>query len=82
MGESYGFNFRHFGAEYKTCRENYEGQGFDQLEYVIDLIKNDPHSRRIIIDLWNCSTLHKAALPPCLCKYQFFCNTQEKNWIL
>jgi dihydrofolate reductase / thymidylate synthase len=79
MGESYGFNFRHFGAEYKTCHENYEGQGFDQIEYVIDLIKNDPHSRRIIIDLWNCSTLHKAALPPCLCKYQFFCNTHDKK---
>ncbi len=79
LGETYGFNFRHYGAEYKTCDENYEGQGFDQLANIIDLIKNNPKSRRIIIDLWNCSTLHKAALPPCLCKYQFYVNTSDKK---
>ena len=79
LGETYGFNFRHYGAEYKTCDENYEGQGFDQLTNVIDLIKNNPKSRRIIIDLWNSSTLHKAALPPCLCKYQFYVNTNDKK---
>ena len=79
MGESYGFNFRHYGAEYKTCKEDYTGQGVDQVKYVIDLIKNNPSSRRIIIDLWNCSTLHKAALPPCLCKYQFYVNSSENK---
>lgn len=79
LGETYGFNFRHYGAEYKTCNENYENQGFDQLTNVIELIKNNPRSRRIIIDLWNSSTLHKAALPPCLCKYQFYVNTNEKK---
>lgn len=79
MGESYGFNFRHYGAEYTTCKEDYSGKGFDQLSYVIDLIKNCPTSRRIIIDLWNGSTLHKATLPPCLCKYQFYVNTCENK---
>lgn len=79
MGETYGFNFRHYGAEYKTCKENYEGQGFDQVENAIQLIKNNPESRRIIIDIWNCSTLDKAALPPCLCKYQFYVNTIDNK---
>ena len=79
MGETYGFNFRHYGAEYKTCKENYTGLGFDQVEYVLDLIKNDPTSRRIIIDIWNCSTIHKASLPPCLCKYQFNVNVEQKQ---
>jgi dihydrofolate reductase / thymidylate synthase len=79
MGETYGFNFRHYGAEYKTCQENYEGQGFDQVNYVLDLIKNNPSSRRIIIDIWNCSTLDKASLPPCLCKYQFNVNIEKKQ---
>ena len=79
MGESYGFNFRHYGAEYKTCKEDYTGKGFDQLEYVIDLIKNNPSSRRIIIDLWNGSTLANAALPPCLCKYQFYVNSTDNK---
>ena len=44
----------------------------------INLIKNDPTSRRIIINLWNPKTLHKAALPSCLCMYQFYVDTQHK----
>jgi dihydrofolate reductase / thymidylate synthase len=79
MGETYGFNFRHFGGEYTNCRESSTTQtGFDQLEYVIDLIKNNPSSRRILINLWNSNTLHKAALPSCLCQYQFYVNS-DKN---
>lgn len=79
MGETYGFNFRHFGGEYVNCREsNTDNNGFDQLSYVINLIKTDPSSRRIIINLWNPKTLHRAALPSCLCQYQFYVNS-EKN---
>ena len=45
MGETYGFNMRHFGGDYINCKNKYESNnGFDQLKYVIDLIKNDPHS--------------------------------------
>ena len=85
LGETYGFNFRHFGAEYKGCSFEYNistgdsSVGYDQVANVINLIKNEPASRRIIIDLWNCSTIHKAALPPCLCKYQFHVNTSKKE---
>ena len=78
MGETYGFNFRHFGGEYKDCHTPYEkGNGFDQVENAIHLIKNDPCSRRIIISLWNPNTNHKAALPSCLCWYQFFVDTKR-----
>ena len=42
MGETYGFNMRHFGADYKGCEHNYTGQGYDQLQNILDLIKNDP----------------------------------------
>ena len=76
MGESYGFNFRHYGAEYKTCQDDYTGQGFDQVKYVIDLIKNNPSSR-IIIDLE--TVQHFKAALPCLCKYQFYVNQLTKN---
>ena len=79
MGETYGFNFRHFGANYIDCKQDYTGQGTDQLANVLHLIKNDPHSRRIIINLWNASTLNKAALPACLCMYQFYVNTQKNE---
>jgi dihydrofolate reductase / thymidylate synthase len=80
MGETYGFNFRHFGGEYVDCRTKYTpNDGFDQLEYVINEIKTNPHSRRIIINLWNPNTLVKAALPSCLCQYQFYVNTKTKT---
>ena len=81
MGETYGFNFRHFGGNYQGCQIKYEKgeEGFDQLQNVIDLIKNNPESRRIIISLWNPKTNHKAALPSCLCWYQFYVNTKDKE---
>ena len=85
MGQTYGFNYRHFGGEYKGCGVDYgagsneNAIGYDQLTNVINLIKTEPSSRRIIIDLWDCSTVHKAALPSCLCKYQFNVNVTKKE---
>lgn len=72
MGSSYGFQLRHFGADYDNCNTDYTGKGFDQLEYVIDLLKNNPDSRRIIINMWNPAYLDTMALPPCLFMYQFY----------
>jgi dihydrofolate reductase/thymidylate synthase len=80
MGETYGFNFRHFGGDYKGCKEEYNSScGYDQLKNIINLIKDDPTSRRIIINLWNPKTVHKSALPSCLCMYQFYVNTLHKK---
>jgi dihydrofolate reductase/thymidylate synthase len=81
FGETYGFNMRHYGASYRGCDVEYppEGYGFDQLANAINLIKNDPYSRRIIIDLWNPATQDKAALPSCLCKYQFNVDVSKKE---
>ena len=80
MGETYGFNMRHFGGKYIDCKTNYDsGTGYDQLQNVIHLLKNDPTSRRIIINLWNPSTLHNAALPSCLMMYQFYVDTHAKK---
>lgn len=77
MGETYGFNFRHYGGDYIDCKTEYGigTNGYDQLSNVIELLKNDPTSRRIIINLWNPATLHKAALPSCLMMYQFYVDT-------
>lgn len=79
MGETYGFNMRHFGAEYKGCEQDYTGKGYDQLQNVLDLIKNDPASRRMLITLWNPSTTHKASLPACMFQYQFYVNEKDKR---
>ena len=70
IGPTYGFNFRNFGAEYKGMKETY--QGFDQIKYLINEIKTNPTSRRLIIDLWNPCDFDKTALPPCVFMYQFF----------
>lgn len=80
FGETYGFNMRHYGGEYRGCDVEYSSDyGYDQLTNAIHLIKTDPGSRRIIIDLWNPATQHKAALPSCLCKYQFNVNLMKKE---
>lgn len=53
LGPVYGFQWRHFGAEYGTCEDNYDGKGVDQLQEVIDKIKNNPTDRRIVLSAWN-----------------------------
>lgn len=53
LGPVYGFQWRHFGAEYKTMHDSYEGQGVDQLAWIIKTLKNDPTSRRILLSAWN-----------------------------
>lgn len=71
MGPSYGFLFRHFGAEYKTCADSYTGQGIDQLANLIHGLKTNPFGRRHIISLWDPAVVDKCPLPPCLYNYQF-----------
>lgn len=53
LGPVYGFQWRHFGAEYKTAQDDYTGQGVDQLAEVIRKIKENPTDRRIILSAWN-----------------------------
>ena len=77
LGPIYGFQWRHFGAEYKGIDHDYTGEGVDQLNSIINLIKNDPGSRRIIMNSWNAKDLEKMALPPCHVMVQFSVDTIE-----
>lgn len=74
LGPVYGFQWRHFGAEYKTCEDDYSGQGFDQLQDVIKKLKTNPYDRRIIMSAWNPPDFKKMALPPCHVFCQFYVN--------
>lgn len=65
MGPMYGFQWRHFNAEYKDCNDDYNGKGFDQLSYVINEIKTNPHSRRIIMTTYNPLQASQGVLFPC-----------------
>ena len=83
LGATYGFNLTHFGAKYYNCKTDYSkspnNKGYDQLASVIDLIKNDPTSRRIIINLFDPNQLKHCSLPPCLMLYQFNVDIKRKK---
>ena len=51
-----------------------DGRHIDQLSNALNLIKNHPESRRIIVCAWNPSDVDKMALPPCHTLYQFYVN--------
>ena len=53
LGPLYGFQWRHFGAEYTHMNADYSGKGIDQLTDVIETIKKNPNDRRMIIAVWN-----------------------------
>lgn len=77
IGPSYGFLLRHFSAKYKGCNENYKNEGFDQLKYVINKLKNNKTDRRIILNLWDCSKFDEMTLPPCSFNYQFYVKNKK-----
>ena len=49
-----------------------DGRKLDQLNNIIDEIKNNPNSRRMIVSAWNPSDIGSMALPPCHCLFQFY----------
>lgn len=73
LGPVYGHQWRHFNAPYVDCRTDYNGQGVDQLQYIIDKLKDpvERFSRRLIMSAWNPCQLDEMALPPChvLCQF-------------
>jgi len=74
VGALYSFQWRHFGAEYIDCNTDYTNKGFDQIKYIINLIKTDPNSRRIMMSAWNPSDFDKMSIFPCHVSAQFFVN--------
>jgi len=72
LGPVYGFQWRHFGAEYKTMHDDYTGQGVDQLAQIMETIQTNPNDRRMIMTAWNPLALQDMALPPCHLMCQFY----------
>jgi len=79
LGPIYGFQWRHFGADYQNRYTDYSGKGYDQLQWLINEIKENPNSRRLILSAWNPTALDKMALPPCHILSQFYVNTNENT---
>jgi thymidylate synthase len=60
-----------YGAQWRSWPTPGGGQ-VDQIEQVIDTLRRNPDSRRIIVSAWNVGELDKMALAPCHCLFQFY----------
>lgn len=61
---------------------NFNSEGHNQLENLINSIKTNPNSRRHIISLWNPLQLKKMKLPPCYLYFQFFVQNEKLNMFI
>jgi thymidylate synthase len=66
LGHIYGYQWRSWPTP--------EGDHIDQISRVIEEIKTNPISRRLIVNAWNVGELHKMNLPPCHILFQFYVN--------
>jgi thymidylate synthase len=64
LGPVYGSQWRSWPAA--------DGRHIDQITQVLDQLKNNPDSRRIIVSAWNVGEIDKMALPPCHAFFQFY----------
>lgn len=64
LGHIYGYQWRSW--------PDYEGGHIDQISEVIDTIRNNPDSRRIIVSAWNVGDIKNMNLPPCHAFFQFY----------
>lgn len=82
LGLAYGVQWRSAGTDLGNIDTDYKGKGIDQLKEVVDAIRNNPHSRRIIINGWNVPQLNDMALPPCHMLYQFYVDNGELSCMM
>lgn len=85
LGPIYGFQLRHFGGKYAPGKENdvepgYEG--FDQISWLVNEIKTNPRSRRLIVSMWNPPDLHLMRLPPCHYSFHVYIDNQKRMSLL
>lgn len=64
LGPVYGYQWRSWPAP--------NGQSIDQIGQLIEQIKRNPDSRRLIVSAWNPALVDEMALPPCHCLFQFY----------
>lgn len=66
LGPVYGYQWRSWPGK--------NGETIDQIAKVVDMIKHQPDSRRLIVTAWNPADIEEMALPPCHCLFQFYVN--------
>ncbi|MBB4002256.1 thymidylate synthase [Aurantimonas endophytica] len=60
-----------YGAQWRSWPD-YQGGHIDQIARVVEQIRTNPHSRRLIVSAWNPALVDEMALPPCHCLFQFY----------
>jgi thymidylate synthase len=60
-----------YGKQWRSFRGT-DGKTVDQIQWLIDEIKRNPDSRRLIVSAWNPVEIAQMALPPCHCLFQFY----------
>jgi thymidylate synthase len=87
LGPIYGWQWRHFGGEYKWNAQNIEQNynpkkpGVDQLANLIDAAKENSTDRRLIVSAWNPVDQQEMALPPCHYSYEVLIHNNKLNLI-
>ncbi len=64
LGPIYGYQWRSW--------PDYQGRHIDQIQQIIDQLRRDPDSRRMLVSAWNVAQLDQMALAPCHCLMQFY----------
>jgi len=64
LGPVYGHQWRSW--------PDYNGGHIDQIQDIVNALKNNPNSRRMIVSAWNVAEVDQMALPPCHCLFQFY----------
>jgi len=64
LGPVYGVQWRSWPSR--------DGGTIDQIQQLVEMIKKNPDSRRLIVSAWNVADVNKMALPPCHCLFQFY----------
>ena len=68
LGPIYGYQWR-----------NWNGQGIDQIQTVLDQLRDQPESRRIIVNAWNVGQIDQMALPPCHTMFQLYVSRKSES---
>ena len=72
LGPVYGKQWRNWDATTRRSMIAGQSESIDQIAQVMDQLKNDPDSRRIIVSAWNVAELSQMALAPCHAFFQFY----------
>jgi thymidylate synthase len=79
LGPVYGWQWRNFGAQYQGHDKSPNGNGVDQLKYVVEQLKKNPNDRRMMVSAWNPVDIGKMALPACHYGFQVLVTNDKLN---